>query len=686
MVDSSQTNDHLDKMRQQSFERALERIKQVESSKRKTLSLADLHYLDRVPTEVARLTWLTTLILPYGPYSDLSPLEHLTKLETLEARTFRGKTLSFLRHLNALTFLRTGSSTVDDISALANLKRLKHLFLDCSESTDLSVLSQPKELEELNLHGGNGELAPLEHLSQIQTLSLSSSKLSTLDIVSRLKQLSALSIYGNSVPDYSRIGRIVGLTSLDLMLTAPAPDMTWIVELQHLKSLRLYSGTSVTLDAIKELTGLKTLQLYLPMQDLSPLAGLTNLLNLDITATGARDLTPLAQLVGLVVGAELNRVSGGLAYSSKEISDTAIRSIGNVGRLQRTRRVLDRIRRLQGLSPLDEALRDWSASAATTEANWQDVLANTKTSPIGVKFIQHDEQLAIDPSGDLTDQEAAENALTRQLHEGVTRRSKEFVPLAVRVNNQPAWQGIGETAKRFAIAVDSPTADIPGKIGHVYDAIVELGSYLELDQTLRTSADANGHPLEPEIYRALSDLIRSAAPWVRRFPTAQALDSESGAFLTRAELYNPATTVADLAEDAQLISSDDASVLRQLVEAAHRGQFQGQKAGNRVTASARNLILTAGTLATSFYFSAISSDFATKSKLVMRAGTFLSTSEESVMQLFSDSPADVRHALRALIDDLRKQNQDPRIPNTQYLVSAGPRLRDDDDEDEDKLR
>lgn len=682
MADSPRISDPLATRRHQAFADALERIRQVEKSRRRALSLSDFYYLADLPSELSQLTWLETLRLPYAHLSDISPLETLHKLETLEVPSYLGKSLHSLRNLEKLAHLQLGSSSLEDLSALEGLHNLRSLSIGCSSSANLISLSQLNNLVQLNLDGGDGNLRPLGDLSNLHTLALRSTNIKSLESVATLKQLKALTIGGNDIRDLSLIARIPGLTFLDLLIVPESADLSWIGTMRQLRTLRLASYWPQEIAQLSELSQLEKLTLDLPMKNLEPVAALTNLMNLDISKTGVRDLTPLAPMVGLVVGAELDRISGGLAYSGKEISDTAIREIGNVGRLQRTRRVLDRIRRITGLPPLDDALKNWTRSARSLQTSWQHVLTSTQPSPIGIRFVQRNEQLAIDPSGDASDEEAAQHPLTQQLHEGVQRRSQDFVPLAIRVNNQPAWQGIGDTAKRFAEAVSAPTIEIPKNIGRVYDAIVELGSYLELDQKLHASADANGHPLEPEIQRALSDLIRSAAPWVRRFPTAQIIDNESGAFLSRPDLYNPSTAAADFAEDAQLISPEDADSLRQLAEAAKRGEFQGQKANNRVVASAKNLALVASALV-SLYVGAISSDFATKSTLVMRAGTFLAAGEQSLLQLFSDAPADIQYALRAMMDDLRKQDKGPFLPGQEYLMSNSTAARrSEEDEDE----
>lgn len=69
-----------------------------------------------------------------------------------------------------------------------------------------------------------------------------------------------------------------------------------------------------------------------------------------------------------------------------------------------------------------------------------------------------------------------------------------------------------------------------------------------------------------------------------------------------------------------------------------------------------------------FYFGAISSDFATKSVLVQRAGSFLAAAEAEVLALVEDFPADMRFALEALI---RHAPADPALRARTADVARG---------------
>jgi hypothetical protein len=292
--------------------------------------------------------------------------------------------------------------------------------------------------------------------------------------------------------------------------------------------------------------------------------------------------------------------------------------------------------------------------------NWAARLISLKQASLGVRFLRGAESLQLDLSGDDDDRRAANDLLTKQLHEGVKRRAKEFSSIALRVDNQLGWTGLASAAGRFCSAIDRDTADVPDVIGIAYDSIVSLGSFLELDARLRQSGAREAtSPLDLDVQRAFADLIRGAAPWIRRFPTARMLDDETGAFLSRTELYAPTQGVIEKAAAVQVISQHDAQLLNAIIDAAKRGEFQGQKAGTRAIWSSKNLV-TALAMILSFEAGLINNKAAEQSIIAQRGAQFYLRAEDEVLKLFEDSPADIRRALIAMIEDLRSNSE--RLP------------------------
>jgi hypothetical protein len=287
--------------------------------------------------------------------------------------------------------------------------------------------------------------------------------------------------------------------------------------------------------------------------------------------------------------------------------------------------------------------------------SWLITLDQAIQTKIGARWVERGDHLAIDTSGTESDSSVALEHITAQLHEKITQTAKEFLPIATRLNNSMGWQGISETARRFFEAIDVQTVNLPRNLGSAYNAILELASFLEQDTELQQQPASAAFPLDPEVRRPLRVLIRTAAPWLRRFPTVRELDDECGAFLTRPELLEPAASVLEIARIKRLVSDVDADATHGVLNAAHRGKFQGNKAGVRGLHTVRNLVIASATIVATFLSSAVSSDFATKSDLVKHAGSSLAAAaEEYISKLTVGMQDDIRIALVELLKELKK--------------------------------
>ncbi|HRI10029.1 MAG TPA: MFS transporter, partial [Nannocystaceae bacterium] len=82
---------------------------------------------------------------------DLSPIAHLTRLETLRASINHVSDLKPLEKLVLLDRLDLGRTYVRDIKPLENLVNLTELELDDTQVSDISPLSKAKKLERLSI-------------------------------------------------------------------------------------------------------------------------------------------------------------------------------------------------------------------------------------------------------------------------------------------------------------------------------------------------------------------------------------------------------------------------------------------------------------------------------------------------------------------------------------------------------
>ena len=162
--------------------------------------------------------------------------------------------------------------------------------------------------------------------------------------------------------------------------------------------------------------------------------------------------------------------------------------------------------------------------------------------------------------------------------------------------------------------------------------------------------------------RELSGLIRTAAPWLRQFPTIRELDEQSASFLTKNELLEPGAALIASAREKQLVSADDAAALLGLMDAAKRGELQGAKAKTRSVLGVRNLLYAAATIVAGFLANALASSYAEQSLLMKHAGVFLEQEEAAVVEFLSDLPTDLRAAFQELLKELHSVKNVPKQP------------------------
>ncbi len=283
-------------------------------------------------------------------------------------------------------------------------------------------------------------------------------------------------------------------------------------------------------------------------------------------------------------------------WSRRELAERAKIGLRRLSNIEEHRVFQPKMTTITGLAnafgisvaELTEPLR--SPKPAEQE-DWRSHLASLEQQRLGARWVEGEGRFIIDPRGAEFDIEAAQNPVVLELHQPIIQKALLFRDSSRRLDNALGWHGITAASQRFLDGVQRPTNDISNHLGFIYSAILELGSFFEQDSKLQPGSGSAADPLDPEVHRALSDLIRTAAPWLRQFPTIRELDEQLGEFLTRDDLLDPGATLINSAQNNDLVSSTDATAILALVEAAKRGEFQGAKARTRGVFTVRNLII-----------------------------------------------------------------------------------------------
>jgi Leucine Rich repeats (2 copies) len=215
--------------------------------------------------------------------SDLTPLAHLTALETLGVENTRVSDIAPLAQLSALKLFSVSGTQVSDIAPLARLSALQHLFLRNTQVNDIAPLAQFSALKSLSLSFTQlNDIAPLAQLSALEWLSLSGPKLSDIAPLAQLSALEWLSLSGSQVSDIAPLASLTALKTLDLWNTQVS-DIAPLASLAALQTLLLRNTQ---------------------LSNITPLASLTALQSLDLQYTQVSDIAPLSELARLTITTE----------------------------------------------------------------------------------------------------------------------------------------------------------------------------------------------------------------------------------------------------------------------------------------------------------------------------------------------------------------------------------------------
>ena len=245
---------------------------------------------DKSLSSIGKLTKLTKLNISGSTISgitSLEPLRNLTKLQELTIDIYLGATtsvsdLSPLRNFKNLTKLRIATKGVTSLEPIKNLTKLKELYLQDGSGrgaiSDISQLTNFKDLEDLSIGVTKSvtSLDSLKSLTKLKSVEVWGCQFSDLSPLSG-RNLEKLRISEYTGSDVSVIAKFTNLNELELGRAENIKDVSFVSKFTKLKRLILSSYH---------------------MSDLSPLSGLKNLTELDISGDFS-DLTPLNDLTNL---------------------------------------------------------------------------------------------------------------------------------------------------------------------------------------------------------------------------------------------------------------------------------------------------------------------------------------------------------------------------------------------------
>jgi len=146
-------------------------VTHADLAKLKSLNLSQLKTDQLDPCIIPYAKNLKELFLGPGDVDDLSPIEGLTKLESLRASINQVRDIRPLAKLEKLDRLDLGRTQVTDLGPLRDLKNLTELAIDDTPVRDLSPLAKLEKLERLSIQRtAVKDFSPLKDLKNLKFL------------------------------------------------------------------------------------------------------------------------------------------------------------------------------------------------------------------------------------------------------------------------------------------------------------------------------------------------------------------------------------------------------------------------------------------------------------------------------------------------------------------------------------
>jgi internalin A len=254
---------------------------------------------------------LESLDIQFHAITDISPIAGLTQLRGLSLGGNQIADISPLAGLTNLSSLSLFNCQATDYSPLKNLVLLNTLFMEYSTFADASVLAGLKDLETLQLQDTKiTDVSPLASLTKLRKLTLASTAVTDFsplkDIYPNLAEKDFEMVTGEVAAGVVTLNDPVLEKGIRAALNKPTGDITF-AEATTLKELRLdIPWQSPEEMMIKDLTGLErfvNLEIlemqFHAIKDITPLAGLVRIKGLALGGNQIADITPLAGMTKL---------------------------------------------------------------------------------------------------------------------------------------------------------------------------------------------------------------------------------------------------------------------------------------------------------------------------------------------------------------------------------------------------
>lgn len=245
--------------------------------------LTDLSSLPHLPS-------LKLLSLNYNNITDISPVNCLTTLQTLSADGNNIYDISALTALGDIQQFSIEDNIVDDISVIENYPKLQGIYLSGNPLSSLEPLRDRANLQVVVLNDiGISDFTELANCPHLERVEISNNNVCDISFIRQSKDYVVTFIAEcNNISDLSALRNAKRLKTIDLYNNPTLSDISALEFAPELALLVIPSTGVTDLTHInRNITGLYVA--HNDIADFSPLADLTNLLELNAVDTGIVD-------------------------------------------------------------------------------------------------------------------------------------------------------------------------------------------------------------------------------------------------------------------------------------------------------------------------------------------------------------------------------------------------------------
>jgi DNA-binding response OmpR family regulator len=322
------------------------------------------------------------------------------------------------------------------------------------------------------------------------------------------------------------------------------------------------------------------------------------------------------------------------------VNDYVIRPIDKNEIVARVRNLLRKKRYVDLL--LNKAAPVMGADDAIQRLSRQD--------PLGASATAVGEKLSLQMS--VPDVAGFETDVTKQFQLEAARKLEVLASKTGRLGNSQEWKDLSLVVSTLRDEINRSPDEYAKRSLVMWSLSVSLGSFLEQSRGARS--DPRQHDsLEPDIERAVSDVVLTVAPFVRSHSTAQRFDSELISFNVPSNSVDVASRLTTEALSRKIIDVRDAALLAaSLTNPGSRG-VQSQKSHGFGVKTTLNLLGAALVIVASGGVKKLAEKAvdraAEKSQLVAKLADMLLATEGDVVALCETAAPDLRAAATEVI-------------------------------------